>query len=133
MRHRRLRRVPEAGVNMTPMIDMVFILLIFFIVTTSFLRETAVDIRRPASLAAVAITGTYLPIVLTAGGRVHLESGIISIDDRAAIAAALGSSGGQRIVIRADRAASTGDLLRLMDTCRAAGALSVDVAAERPR
>jgi biopolymer transport protein ExbD len=126
-----MRRAPEASVNMTPMIDMVFILLIFFIVTTSFLRSSAVDIDQPSSSAARPVEGAYLPLALCADGRVVLAERLIAVEDRAAIAAALRSAACERVLIQADRAAPTGQLLHLMDTCRAAGARAVDVAAER--
>ncbi|MFW5846022.1 MAG: ExbD/TolR family protein [Planctomycetota bacterium] len=131
-RRRTARRQGDAVVNMTPMIDMVFILLIFFIVTTSFLRETAVTIERPRSRAAAPVAGPYLLVALAADGSAHLPGGPIPIDDAAAIGAALRDSGAERVVIQADAAAATGRLLRLMDSCRASGAQAVDVAA-RPR
>jgi len=122
----------SAGIEMSPLIDMVFILLIFFLVTTSFVKESGVELRRPESSRARAISGGFVPVAITADGVVHCDGSVIAADDVDAIAAALQRAGSRRIVIQADHQAPTGLTLRVQDSCLSAGAERADVAALGP-
>ncbi len=120
-----------AAIEMAPLIDMVFILLIFYIVSTSFLQETGVNVDRPESDAAARISGQFLPVAITKSGTVHVAGRTISSGDRGAVAEALRQQSASRVVLQADRDVPTGLLLEVMDTCRSAGADRVDLAAVR--
>ncbi|MEQ8279146.1 MAG: biopolymer transporter ExbD [Deltaproteobacteria bacterium] len=120
-----------AGVDMAPLIDMVFILLIFFMVTTSFVQETGVDISRPESATATSIEQGFVPITIDASGAVHVAGRAIPADSVRGVRTALEDSGKRRIVIQADKDVRTQLLLTVLDTCRIAGAEQVDVAAIR--
>jgi len=126
---RRRRRGRGASIEMAPLIDMVFILLIFYIVSTSFVQDAGVTITRPQSAAAETITQRYVPVAITKRGVVRVAGRAAGPDDTEPIRAALREMGTNRVVVQADRDAPTGLLLRVMDTCRAAGAENVDVAA----
>ena len=117
---------------MAPLVDMVFLLLIFFVVTTSFVRESGVTVERPQSRDAAAVNGTYLTVAITKEGAVYSGGRPIGADDAAAIGQALAESATRSVVIQADREAPTGLLLRVMDACRAAGADPVSVSAVKP-
>ncbi len=131
---RRLRsdRQRPAQIDLAALIDMVFILLIFFIVTTSFVRESGVAVDRPSSSRAAAVASGFVAVAITRDGSVHVGGRRVSAADHQAIAAALHEGGSRRVVIQADRQAATGLLLEVMDSCLAAGAEQVDVAAELP-
>ncbi len=118
-------------IEMAPLIDMVFILLIFYIVSTSFVQDAGVVVNRPASESARPVTTRYLPVAITRSGTVHVAGRTIAPDEGAAVRRALRGAGVARVVIQADREVPTGLLLRVLDTCRSAGAESVDVAAIR--
>ena len=120
-----------ATIEMAPLIDMVFILLIFYIVSTSFLRESGVNVNRPESESASRIDEQFLPVAITKSGSVHVAGKKISSTDRMSIADALGQQSTSRIVVQADRDVPTWLLLEVMDTCKLAGAENVDVAAAR--
>lgn len=111
------------------MIDMVFILLIFFMVTTSFVRETGIEIARPASSFAESVDEGYLIVSVEPSGAVHLTGRRIPPDSVRGVASALRETGKRRILIQADREVPTHRLLEVLDTCRLAGAEHVDVAA----
>ena len=136
MRHGRFlaerRSRPAAAIEMAPLIDMVFILLIFFIVTTSFIREAGVEIDRPRSAQARSMTESFVPVAIHKAGSVHVAGRVIRPDDVAAITRAMAEASTWKIVIQADREVPTGLLLRVLDTCRMAGGEQVDVAAIRP-
>ena len=118
-----------AAIEMAPLIDMVFILLIFYIVSTSFVQDAGVTVRRPESRSAQPVTRRYLPVAITKHQTVHVAGQTIAPDQAAPIADALRSSGARRVVIQADRDVPTSLLLRVLDTCKAAGAEAVDVGA----
>jgi biopolymer transport protein ExbD len=118
-----------AAVDLSAMIDMVFLLLIFFVVTTSFTRESGVRVRRPESARAVGVGARYVPVAVTRGGTVHAGGRAIGVDDRAGLAAVLAAAGTRHVVIVADRLAPTGVTLAVQDLALSAGATRVDVAA----
>jgi biopolymer transport protein ExbD len=125
----RRRRGAGAVIEMAPLIDMVFILLIFYIVSTSFVQDAGVVVNRPESRSAKPLTTRYLPVAITKVGTVHVAGRTIAADEEGPIASALKELGATRVVIQADREVPTGLLLRVLDTCKAAGASDVDVAA----
>ena len=127
----RRRSGPGATIEMAPLIDMVFILLIFYIVSTSFVQDAGVVVNRPESRSAEPVTSRYLPVAITKLGSVHVAGRTVAPGDSTAIRRALKDANAKRVVIQADREVPTGLLLRVLDTCKAAGALGVDVAALR--
>ncbi|MGJ7458332.1 ExbD/TolR family protein [Halomonas sp. MA07-2] len=133
MRKRR-RPGPLEGdaseINLTPMLDVVFIMLIFFIVTTSFIKESGVEIQRPESSAATPQLETQLLVAITRDGAVWLDGQAVDahrVGER--VAALISDDGG--VVIQADRETTTGLLIEVMDRIREAGIEEIAVAATR--
>ena len=126
---RRRRAGAGATIEMAPLIDMVFILLIFYIVSTSFVQDAGVVVNRPESSSAQPVTTRYLPVAITKVGTVHVAGRSIRPDEDGPVANALKELNAKRVVIQADREVPTGLLLRVVDTCKVAGAETVDVAA----
>jgi len=118
-----------ATIEMAPLIDMVFILLIFYIVSTSFVQDSGVTVNRPHSDSARPVSSRYVPVAITKGGSVHIGGREVAPGDREAVRSALSDADVRRVVIQADREVPTGLLLEVLDTCKAAGAVTVDVAA----
>ena len=114
---------------MAPLIDMVFILLIFYIVSTSFVQDAGVLVSRPESRSAQPVTGRHVPIAITKAGTVHVGGRAIGPDDTPPIADALKAMSTVGVIIQADRDVPISLLLRVIDTCKAAGAETVNVAA----
>jgi len=125
----RRRSGRSATIEMAPLIDMVFILLIFYIVSTSFVQDAGVTVNRPHSDSARPVTSRYVPVAITKAGSVHVGGRFVTPEDREAVRSALAEADVKRVVIQADREVPTGLLLKVLDTCKAAGALTVDVAA----
>jgi len=119
-------------INMGPLIDMVFLLLIFFVVTTSFVKEAGIDVQKStAATAEVKQKGNIL-IGLTAEGDVFMEGKKIDVRSvRGLVERALAEDPESGVVVVADRESETGDVVRVMDQCRLAGAKDVSLAAER--
>ena len=129
----RQRRRPAGGVeiNVISLIDILFVLLVFFMVTTSFTSDTSVDIDRPGSAKAQTTdtTGTLL-LALTAAGDVVLPTGRLAGDPVEGIRTALAQNRATHVLVVADRLVPTGRMLEVMDACTAAGAERVDLAAQ---
>ena len=118
--------------NIAPLIDMVFILLIFFLVTTSFLKETGVDISRPTAATAISKTKTTILIGVTKENTIHIDRREVDIRAvRANVERALAENPDGGVVIVADKQSLTGLVITVMDACKQAGAKTVSIAAER--
>ncbi len=121
-----------SDINITPLIDMVFILLIFFMVTTSFVKETGVDVQRPAASTAVLKEKGNILIGVTSDGRVFLEKKQIDVRSvRAHIEQCLAVNPEGGVVIVADKTSHTGMVIKVMDQCRLAGAKNLSIAASK--
>lgn len=134
MRRRRLADATEESseVNLTPMLDVVFIMLIFFIVTTSFIKESGVEIERPESSAATPRADVQVLVAITPEGAVWVDGEPVDIHRVGTLVSGLVSDDGSA-VIQADRNATTGVLIEVMDRLRDAGVEQVAVAAQRSR
>lgn len=123
----------EEEINMAPLIDMVFLLLIFFMVTTSFVKETGIDVHRPAAATAQLKTKGNILIGVSPDGRIFFDKKPIDIRSvRAHIERSLAENPEGAVVIVADRKSDTGVVVRIMDQCRLAGAQRVSIAAAKP-
>ncbi|MEH0019510.1 MAG: biopolymer transporter ExbD [Desulfobacter sp.] len=129
----RRARQKNLELNIAPLIDMVFILLIFFLVTTSFIKETGVDISRPSAATAVARNTANILIGVTADNTIHLERREIDVRAvRANVERALAENPESAVVIVADKESKTGLVINVMDACKLAGAEHVSIAASLP-
>jgi len=119
-------------INMGPLIDMVFLLLIFFVVTTSFVKETGIDVQRSSAATAEVKQRGNIMVGVTAEGDVYMEGKRIDVRSvRALIERALAEDPESGVVVVADKHSETGDIVQVMDQCRLAGAKSVSLAAKR--
>ncbi|GAB4364878.1 MAG: ExbD/TolR family protein [Methylohalobius sp. ZOD2] len=129
-RPRRATPPESPGLNITPLIDMVFILLIFFAVNASFVKEAGVEVERPAAKTAVVQEHATLFIAVTADGKVWMDQQVIdprAVQARVAQRHAENPKAGA--VILADKKSPTGRVLEVMDAVRLAGVAHVAVAA----
>jgi biopolymer transport protein ExbD len=112
---------------------MVFILLIFFLVTTSFVKETGIDISRPTASTAVSNAKATVLIAIDRENRVFLDRREIDVRAvRANMERILAETPEGAVVVVADKASNTGVAITVMDGCRMAGAKSVSLAAQLP-
>jgi len=118
-------------INVSPLIDIVFILLIFFIVTTVFVEETGVDVDRPQAVSAARLERQSIMIALTPGGDIVYGGRTIALDSVRGLVARQVRERDMPVIILADRESRTGRLVELMDECKLGGATQVSVAAGR--
>ena len=130
MRRRRAREEDEAEINITPMLDVVFIMLIFFIVTASFVKESGIDVSRPdAATATVKERGNIL-IAITESNQIWIDRRQVDIRSVRANIERLHAENPQgAVVIQADQNSKNGMLVQVMDAARQAGVFNVSIAA----
>ncbi|MCB9868302.1 MAG: biopolymer transporter ExbD [Planctomycetes bacterium] len=123
----------ETGIDMSPLIDCVFILLIFFIVTTVFVEETGVDVDRPQAASAVQLEKNSILIALTERGDVvYGKSDIGLAGVQSVVKRMLATDSTLPVIIQADEKAASGKLVQIVDQARLAGARKVSVASRNP-
>lgn len=133
MRQRHsLKTKSGALTDMTPMIDMVFILVIFLLVSTSFVKETGINVDRPAAQTAVRQEHGNILIAIRQDGQVWMEGRPVDLRAvRAHVERLHAANPGGAVVIVADKGAKTGVLIQVMDQARLAGVSNVSIAATR--
>lgn len=123
----------QAEINITPMLDMTFILLIFFIVTTSFVRPTGASVQQPTAVTAKRLHSSIL-IGLTASGQIWMNKQKISVGQvQGKVEAARGQTPNGDVVIIADKDANTGLLVKIMNQAKLGGAQQIAIAAKQPQ
>ena len=134
MRKRSRRKDDEAQINITPMLDIVFIMLIFFIVTTSFVSEFGVDVNRPTNAPIEQQEQSEIIAVrIDENDRIYVQDRLVDVRAvRANIESGLAAQPEAAVVIVADRLAAAGLLVRVVDQARVAGAGRVSLAAQGP-
>ncbi len=121
----------ETEINITPMLDVVFIMLIFFIVTASFIKESGIEVDRPSAVTAVVKEKGNILVAITAGGEIWIDRR--RVDPRAVRAniERLHAENPQgSVVIQADKNSTTEMLIGVMDSARQAGVYNVSIAAQ---
>jgi biopolymer transport protein ExbD len=128
----RLRTSDEAEVNMTPMLDVVFIMLIFFIVTASFVKEAGVDVSRPNAETAEQQSRGNILIAIRPNGEIWVDRRSVDVRSlRANVERLRAENPEGTVVIMADKESQTGLLVEVMDQVRLAGVSNVAIAAEQ--
>lgn len=118
-------------INMTPMLDVVFILLIFFIVTASFVKEAGIDVNRPEAATAVKKERANILVAISDKGEIWINKRRIDVRAVQANIERLKAENPQgTVVIQADKKATTDTLIKVMDAARAAGVYDVSIAAQ---
>ena len=121
----------EAQIDMTPMLDVTFIMLIFFIVTTSFAKEFGIDVNRPtASNQQTVKSSQVIGIELKENGEITMDNRIVDVAAvRANVERMRAAKPDAAVIIAVARGATTDMLVRVIDQAREAGAANISVAA----
>jgi len=131
MRKRRGRDRDESEVNLTPMLDVVFIMLIFFIVTASFVKEAGIDVTRPPAATAERKERGNILVAITANDQIWIDRRQVDPRSIRANIERLHAENPQgSVVIQADKDSKNGLLVQVMDAARLAGVKNVALAAE---
>ncbi|MDC3124840.1 biopolymer transporter ExbD [Gammaproteobacteria bacterium] len=121
----------ESQVDLTPMLDVVFIMLIFFIVTSTFVKESGVNVTRPNAETAVPTDASSIQIGITSNNQIYFDKRLVDKRAvRANIEKGLAESPGAAVIIIADALSNTETLIEVMDQSRLAGAENISVATD---
>jgi biopolymer transport protein ExbD len=113
------------------MIDMVFILLIFFIVTSTFTRETGIDVTKPKASSAKELARESILIGITRQGTVHINETQVNLSSLQTILKQMMAESPDRpVIIVSDREAPSGAIVDVLDECNIAKVRKVSISAE---
>jgi len=116
---------------LAPFIDVVFLLLIFFMVATVFPENDGVDVQKPKSDSAKALPNEALLFLLTKEGDIYYDQQALSRDElRRIVADGVTARPDVAVIVKADTDSATGDLVLFLDEARRAGAENISIAAE---
>lgn len=133
MKRRRVfsARASSEEINISPLIDMVFILLIFFIVTTVFVEETGVEVTKPQAASQIQLEKNSILIAITANNNVVYGGRDIGVNGvRGVVKRLIQDDPRMPVIIQADENVPTRILVRVIDEAKLAGANSVNISTE---
>ena len=130
MRRKNRKKVEDSGLDLTPMMDIVFIMLIFFIVTASFIKEAGIDVNRPDAPTSERVEDANILIAISPNDEIWIDRRLI---DPRAVRANIERMHAENpkgsVVIQADKKSTNEMLVVVMDAARQAGVYNVSIAA----
>lgn len=130
---RRINRQEEANIDLTSMLDIVFIMLIFFIVTSSFVSESGVDVNRPKASHSQSQKDAGIFVAVTEANDIYIDKKIVDPERVQAVLERLTlDKPDASLVIQADEHAYNGTVVTVMDAAKGAGIKNVALATEKP-
>jgi len=124
----KIEESQKADVDLAPLLDVVFILLIFFIVTTVFVRETGVDIHKPTAVSSQKLQSAVLLVAITATGDVVYGGTNIGVVGVRSTLMQLNKNQPRPLVIQADKTVPTDLLVKVIDQAKLAGIADISIA-----
>jgi biopolymer transport protein ExbD len=129
--HRR-RGQEEAQIDMTSMLDIVFIMLIFFIVTSSFVKESGVEVNRPQASNSESQKSATVFIAVTAQNEIYIDKRVVDKERvQATLESLVTEQPNPSVVIQADKFAFNGTVVGVMDAVKGAGISKIALATEQ--
>ena len=129
---RRERPENRSDVDISPLIDMVFILLIFFMVSTTFVKDMQIEIERPGAASASSASSKSLRVNIDSGSNVFVDGKPVRpwmVQSR--VRELLDGAPSKSVLVITDRRVPSEKLVEIVDQCRLAGASDVGVATEK--
>jgi biopolymer transport protein ExbD len=126
---RRRSAVEEASIDMAPLIDMTFLLLIFFLLNTNFIKETGIEVKRPRAASGTELGGDIILVGVSAAGTIHMSGKRVDLSSvRPSVAQLRLKLPKAPVVVVADEGTRTGILMRVIDECKLAGVEEISIA-----
>ena len=123
-------RTQHASLNLTPLIDMVFLLLMFFLLTTQFIEEDGIGVRLPAAASCIDTEQKRVTVVLTSQGKVYLKGQPLQKEDLAPrLRELIGPE--TTVILKGDKEAQLQQAVSIMEQAKLAGAARIVVATEQ--
>ncbi|NAZ93711.1 ExbD/TolR family protein [Vibrio toranzoniae] len=129
---RRHSKKEEAQIDLTSMLDIVFIMLIFFIVTSSFVRESGVEVNRPQASNVVSQKDAGIFVAITSANDIFIDKRVVDVERvQATLEHLLLEQPDASLVIQADEHAYNGTVVKVMDAAKGAGVKNIALAADK--
>ena len=129
---KKVREEENADVNLSPLLDMVFILLIFFVVTTTFTRETGVEVKKPKADSARQIDEKILKVAITREGTMHIFEKQVDLDVlESLMVREVSKNPSIKLVIVADSHSITEKVVQIIDRANSSGIRDTSIATLR--
>ena len=132
-RNRHSRDYDESGIDLTPLLDVVFIMLIFFIVTATFTQQSGLEIKRPEAISSEQLDGESIIVAVDKHNQIWLNQKLV---DREAIESLIFSIRSRNpnisLIVEADKESITEYVISVMDAARTAGVTKISIASEKP-
>jgi biopolymer transport protein ExbD len=123
-----------SGINVTPLVDVVLVLLIIFMVTATYIVRASIEVDLPRAAHGGEATGTILSVIVTRDGQVWLDGARRTEDELVArTRAAVAKDADARAIISADKGALHGAVVRVIDLVRGAGVTRFAIHVEKER
>ncbi len=124
---KRRSALEEAAVDMAPLIDMTFLLLIFFLVNTNFIKETGIEVKRPEATSGAAKKGDLILVGVSSAGTIHMNGRRVDLSAvRPTVAQMRLKTPNAPVMVIADEAARAQTIVRVIDECKLAGAEEIN-------
>ena len=121
----------ESEINLTPMLDVVFIMLIFFIVTANFIKEPGLEINRPDAETSEVQENAAILIAIGAAGEIYMDGRRIDVRQvKANVIRLIAENPQGSVVIQADVKSTAEKIVAVMDEVREAGVVDISIASE---
>lgn len=131
LQHRK-NNDPPLTVDMAPLIDVVFILLIFFLVTATFVRETGIEVDRPQATASPSLDQQAIRISITVNGTIYAEGSAVDMDTlQSKISSFVAAHPSSPVIVIPDQETRAQRVVDVMDAAKLAGAKHVAIATEK--
>jgi biopolymer transport protein ExbD len=121
-------RAKAVGLNMTPLIDMVFLLLVYFLLTAHFIEEEGIGVRLPSAASRVQRQDREVAVALSREGVVFLGGAAVGVDELEERLRAAAQDGETTVVVRGDRDVALQAVVSVMEAAKKAGAARIVVA-----
>ncbi len=130
---KRLRRKSvSSDIDISPLIDMVFILLIFFMVSTTFVKDAKVELKRPSASSASSASTKSLRVAIDRQGALYLDGDPVKVWIlQSKLRDSFRGGADKTVLVVADRRVAIERLVEVVDQCRLAGAADVAVATDK--
>lgn len=121
----------EKQVDLTPLIDVVFLLLIFFMVTSVFMEETGIEIDKPAAATVQQLENSSILLAISARNEIYFDKRQLNLNQVRGTIARLLRERERPVVLLADEGSRSGLLVQVIDECKLGGATQISVAADK--
>lgn len=132
MKFKRKVFLETGHLDIAPLIDVIFLLLIFFMLTSSFIFQPGIKINLPKALTSEVIQKENLIIIITNEGSLYINERLID-DEELASRVKIAAKESKPILIKADRKASLGKVVEIWDLCRTEGVQKINIATTQKR